>query len=292
VLNWLRLPYDPIPDTPPSGASCQDRPMISPLMLRAVWTYRGFVFGSVKREFQTKYMNAMLGALWSLLSPLAMIVVYTVIFKEVMHSRLPGNQSGYAYSIYLCAGILTWGLFAEIVARGQTMFLEQANLIKKISFPRICLPLIVVCNALVNFGIIFGLFTVFLLVSGNFPGLVFFTLLPLLAVQVLLAIGIGMISGVLNVFFRDVGQFMTILLQFWFWFTPVVYPASILPDTIRPLLAWNPMATLVQGYQDILVKGQAPDWTAVAPVFIAALLLCVFGLRLFRKRAGEMVDEL
>jgi len=266
--------------------------MILPLMLRGLWAYRGFVIGSVRREFQTKYMNAMLGALWSLLSPLAMIVVYTVIFAEVMHSRLPGNQSGYAYSIYLCAGILTWGLFAEIVARGQTMFLEQANLLKKISFPRISLPLIVVLNALVNFGIIFGLFTVFLIISGNFPGLVFFALVPLLVVQVLLAIGIGMVAGVLNVFFRDVGQFMTILLQFWFWFTPIVYPASILPDGIKPLLAWNPMATLVQAYQDILVKGQAPDWAAVLPVLAVAVLLCAFGLRLFRKRAGEMVDEL
>ena len=128
--------------------------MISPLMLRGLWAYRGFVLGSVKREFQSKYVNAMLGAVWSVLSPLAMILVYTVIFSEVMRAKLPGNDSGAAYSIYLCAGILTWGLFAEIVARGQNMFLEQANLIKKISFPRICLPIIVVMNALVNFGII------------------------------------------------------------------------------------------------------------------------------------------
>jgi lipopolysaccharide transport system permease protein len=266
--------------------------MISPLMLRGLWIYRGFVLGSVKREFQSKYMNAMLGALWSLLSPLAMIVVYTVIFAEVMHSKLPGSQSGYAYSIYLCAGILTWGLFAEIIARAQNMFLEQANLIKKISFPRICLPLIVVLNALVNFGIIFGLFTVFLLVSGNFPGLVFFAIVPVLVLQVLLAIGLGMIIGVLNVFFRDVGQFMTIALQFWFWFTPIVYPASILPAEVKPWLAWNPMAAVIQAYQTVLVKAQAPDWASLLPTLLLALLLCVFGLRLFRKRAGEMVDEL
>jgi lipopolysaccharide transport system permease protein len=266
--------------------------MISPLMLRSLWAYRGFVLGSVKREFQTRYTNAMLGAVWSLLSPLAMIVVYTVIFAEVMHSRLPGQQSGYAYSIYLCAGILTWGLFAEIIARAQNMFLEQANLIKKVSFPRICLPLIVVLNALVNFGIIFGLFTIFLLVSGNFPGLVFFALVPVLALQVLLAIGLGMVAGILNVFFRDVGQFMTIALQFWFWFTPIVYPASILPDWVRPWLVWNPMAALIQTYQAILVKGQAPDWAGLLPALLLALLLCAFGLRMFRKRSGEMVDEL
>jgi lipopolysaccharide transport system permease protein len=266
--------------------------MIAAQMLRGLWAYRGFVLGSVKREFQSKYTNAMLGALWSLLSPLAMIVVYTVIFAEVMHSKLPGVSSQFAYSIYLCAGILTWGLFAEIVARGQNVFIEQANLIKKISFPRICLPLIVVCNALVNFGIIFGLFIVFLLASGNFPGLVFFALVPVLVLQVLLAIGIGMVAGVLNVFFRDVGQFMTIALQFWFWLTPIVYPSSILPADIRPLLSYNPMARVIQAYQTILVEGRAPDWASLLPVAVLALVLCAFGMRLFRKRSGEMVDEL
>jgi lipopolysaccharide transport system permease protein len=261
-------------------------------MLRSLWTYRGFVLGSVKREFQSKYANAILGALWSLLSPLAMILVYTVIFAEVMRARLPGSDSSLAYSVYLCAGILSWGLFAEIVARGQNMFIEQADLLKKVSFPRIALPAIAVLNALVNFGIIFGLFTVFLIISGHFPGPAYAALLPVLLLMVLLALGIGMVCGILNVFFRDVGQFMGIAMQFWFWFTPIVYPASILPDHVRPLLAWNPMAPVVQACQDILVRGAWPAWGGLVPVLVLALLLCVLGLRMFRKRAGEMVDEL
>ena len=133
---------------------------------RLLWGYRGFVLGSVKREFQLKYRNSILGAAWTVLNPLAMIVVYTVIFSQVMKARLPGVESGYAYSIYLCAGSLTWGLFAEIVGRAQNVFLENANLIKKISFPRMTLPVIVVVNAGVNFAIIFGLFLVFLLFFG------------------------------------------------------------------------------------------------------------------------------
>lgn len=266
--------------------------MISPLMLRGLWAYRGFVLGSVKREFQSKYNNAMLGAIWSLLSPLAMIVVYTVIFAEVMHSKLPGTDSRFAYSIYLCAGVLTWGLFAEIVGRGQTMFIEQANLIKKISFPRICLPLIVVLNALVNFGIIFGIFVLFLVASGSFPGWIFLAIVPVLALQVMLAIGIGMVAGVLNVFFRDVGQFVTIALQFWFWFTPIVYPATILPEEVRPLLGYNPMAAVIQAYQTVLVNGAAPNWASLLPALVLGLVLCALGMRLFRKRSGEMVDEL
>jgi lipopolysaccharide transport system permease protein len=266
--------------------------MISPMMLRGLWAYRGFVLGSVKREFQSKYVNAMLGTVWSVLSPLAMILVYTVIFSEVMRAKLPGNDSNAAYAIYLCAGILTWGLFAEIVARGQNMFLEQANLIKKISFPRICLPIIVVLNALVNFAIIFGLFLVYLLASGNFPGAVLLAIVPVLLLQILLAIGLGMVSGILNVFFRDVGQFVSIAMQFWFWLTPIVYPASILPEAVRPILVYNPMAAVVQAHQAILVEGRLPDWNSLIPAALLALLLCVLGLRLFRKRSGEMVDEL
>jgi lipopolysaccharide transport system permease protein len=121
---------------------------------------------------------------------------------------------------------------------------------------------------------------------------VFLAIIPVLLIQLLLATGIGMIAGVLNVFFRDVGQFVTIAMQFWFWFTPVVYPVTILPPEVRAALSWNPMARLVEAYQQVLVKGAAPDWMALLPVLLLALLLCGFGLRLFRRRAGEMVDEL
>jgi lipopolysaccharide transport system permease protein len=272
--------------------SCGLANMISPTMLTGAWRYRGFIVGSLQREFQSKYRNSLLGAAWTVLNPLAMILVYTVVFSQVMGNRLSGNTSTFGYSIYLCAGILTWGLFAEITTRSQTVFLDHANLIKKLQFPRICLPIITVLNACINFGIVFGLFTAFLVISGAFPGWVFLALFPVLLVQVLFAIGLGMILGVLNVFFRDVGQFFTILLQFWFWFTPVVYPASALPAGVRGALVWNPMATLVRAYQSILVDAKAPDWVSILPVAIVAFGCCLLGMSLFRKRAGEMVDEL
>lgn len=266
--------------------------MISPLMLKSAWVYRGFILGSVKREFQAKYRNSILGATWTVLNPLAMIVVYTLIFSQVMRSRLPGVDTPFAYSVYLCAGVLTWGLFAEITSRGQNVFLDHANLIKKLSFPRICLPIIVVLNAGLNFAIIFGLFTGFLVLSGNFPGWVFFGLVPVLIVQVALAIGLGIILGVLNVFFRDVGQFFGIFLQFWFWLTPIVYPVDILPAGVRSLLDWNPMAALIHACQDILVHGRWPQWSTLLPATLTAALLCMLGMILFRRHAGEMVDEL
>lgn len=266
--------------------------MISSPMLRGIWSYRGFVFGSVRREFNARYSQAILGAAWSILSPLAMILVYTVIFAQVMRTKLPGADSTFAYSIYLCAGVLTWQLFAEITTRSQNMFLEHANLIKKISFPRICLPLIIVLSSLVNFSIVFGLFTAFLLATDNLPGMAYFAIFPVLLVQVLFSIGLGMIVGILNVFFRDVGQFFAIALQFWFWLTPVVYPASIVPEEVRDALMYNPMAPLIGAYQTILVSGRAPDWSTLVYPAVLALLLCVFASRLFRKRSGEMVDEL
>ncbi len=261
-------------------------------ILKPLWAYRGFIFGSVKREFQSKYRNSLLGAAWTVINPLAMIVVYTVIFSQLMRTKLPGIDSTFTYSIYLCAGVLTWGLFAEIVTRAQNTFLEHANLLKKLSFPRLCLPVTVVANALLNFSIVFVLFSVFLLISGNFPGLVYLALLPVLAILVAFAIGLGISLGVLNVFFRDVGQFFGIVIQFWFWLTPIVYPISILPESVRAMLNYNPMTNLIGAFQGILVTGQWPAWQSLLPVTIVAVAICALGMRLFRKHAGEMVDEL
>ncbi|MCP3709232.1 ABC transporter permease [Paraburkholderia sp. CNPSo 3274] len=261
-------------------------------LLRALWAYRGFILGSVKREFQSKYRNSLLGAAWTVLNPLAMIVVYTVVFAKVMHARLPGVDSSFAYSIHLCAGVLPWGMFVEIVSRAQNAFIENANMIKKLSFPRLCLPVIVVVNALVNFAIVFGLFVAFTLVSGTFPGLAFLALIPLLILLTLFAIGLGITLGVLNVFFRDVGQFFGIVLNFWFWLTPIVYSADILPKRIQAGMQFNPMASLIEAFQGVMMQGEWPDWSQLWLVAVLSVGLCVFGFRLFRKHVGEMVDEL
>lgn len=261
-------------------------------MFKALWTYRGFVLGSVKREFQSKYRNSMLGVAWVILNPLAMILVYTVVFSQVMRARLPGVDTTFAYSIYLCAGIFSWGFFSEIVNRSQTMFLDNANLLKKLSFPRICLPIIVVINAALNFSIVFGLFTFFLLITGNFPGIVYLGIFPLLIILVLFGLALGVTLGVLNVFFRDIGQLFSVFLQFWFWLTPIVYPVSAIPHTFQSIIDWNPMTSIIQGFQVILVKERWPDWGALAITLGVAIFLSLVSISLFRKHSGEMVDEL
>jgi len=259
---------------------------------RSVWAYRGFILGSVKREFQMKYRTSMLGAAWTVINPLAMIFVYTVIFSQVMRTRLPGANGTLDYSIYLCSGVLTWGFFLEMVSRLQTVFIENAGLLKKLSFPRICLPIITVLSAALNFSIIFGLFTIFLIVSGNFPGWSYLALIPVFIILIAFSTGLGIMMGVLNVFFRDVGQLFGVILQFWFWFTPVVYPISILPDFARQALLFNPMAPIIAGCQRILLSGQMPDWRRLSLIALLAVVLCFFSWRLFRKRSGEIVDEL
>lgn len=265
-------------------------------MLRAVykslWSYRGFIIGNVKREFQLKYRNSLLGAAWNVLNPLAMITIYTVVFSQVMRARLPDIDHSFGYGIFLCAGILTWGLFSEITSRAQNVFIENANLLKKINFPRLCLPVTVVCNALLNFFVVFTIFTLFLLTFGLFPGFVYFALIPVLIILISFATGLGITLGVLNVFFRDIGHLFGIILQFWFWFTPIVYPVSILPEWVKPYMALNPMAGVINACQSILVNGVWPNWYALFPAMGLGLLLCGMGFALFRKHAGEMVDEL
>lgn len=257
-----------------------------------IWNYRGFILGSIYREFQIKFSGSIMGVAWNVFNPLAMVLIYTLIFTEVMRAKLPGLDDTYAYSIYLCGGLLTWGLFSEIANRSITMFIDNSNLLKKISFPRLCLPVVVVGSALINFSIIFGLFSIFLLIIGRFPGWSYLALIPLLMLLIIFSMGLGVLLGVLNVFFRDVGQFFGIFISFWFWLTPIVYPISILPQDILRYTAWNPMALILDGVQGILVNDQWPQWSSLTYPLILSLILCILGLRLFRKRVGEMVDEL
>ena len=139
-------------------------------MLTAVWHYRSFVRGMVRREFQARYLNSVLGSAWALIAPLSTILIYTVIFGRIMHARLAGVDDNLGYGIFLCAGVTTWGMFTEVIQRSISIFIEHANLLKKMSFPRATLPLIVLLSAAVNFAIVFGLLLLFLAATGRFPG--------------------------------------------------------------------------------------------------------------------------
>ena len=117
---------------------------------RSLWNFRGLVRTSVLHELRLRYAGSVLGALWQVLNPLAMIVIYTVIFSELMRARLAGIDDRYAYAIFVCCGLLAWTMFSEILTRSQMMFIDNANLLKKSNFPRSCVPAIVVASALAN----------------------------------------------------------------------------------------------------------------------------------------------
>ena len=263
-------------------------------MLTTIWRWREFILSSVKKEFSARYKGSTLGAIWFIVQPLAMIIVYTVIFSEIMRAKLIGAETDkLAYSIYLCSGVLTWAFFSELLNRTVNVFLENANLLKKLSFPRINLPVITALSSLLNFCMGWVLFMLFLLIVHRPPtitGLVLFGVV--LVVQMLFSVGLGLGLGVLNVFFRDVGQFVNVVLQFWFWFTPIVYPLVIIPQEFHYLQNFNPMYHLMKAYQDIFLYKAIPDFVGIFGVFVLSLLLIIWSLRLYRQHVGEMVDEL
>lgn len=261
-------------------------------ILDSLYTYRSFILGSVKREFQLRYQSSMFGSLWLFIQPLAMILVYTLVFSQVMRVKLPNYGNSFAYSIYLCSGSLTWAFFSETLNRSQSMFLDNSNLLKKIKFPRLCIPAIIALSTTINFLIIFSIFLLFLIFSNSFPGLLILAIIPLLLIQLIFSIGLGLVLGILNVFFRDIGLIFNIIMQFWFWFTPIVYPISIIPTWATKYLKLNPIAPLITSYQTIFTDQKMPDWSSLFITLAIGLIFLLIGVYLYNKHSNDLVDEL
>ena len=261
-------------------------------MLQALWQYRSFILGLVGRDFRSRYMNSFLGSLWAILNPIAQIVVYTLIFSQIMMTKLPGIDNVFAYSIYLCAGIINWQYFSEVLTRMQTIFIDQSELLKKANFPRTSLPLFVLLSASINYSIMMGLYILFLIIVGQFPGWTILSIIPLLMIQQCFTVGLGVLLATLNVFFRDVGHFMGVVLQFWFWLTPIVYPRSIVPDQFVWIIDTNPLSWLMKSYQDLFLVGEWPNWSEGLWMFALSVISFVMGYFAFRRLNKEMVDEL
>lgn len=258
----------------------------------SLWSYRGFIAAAMRRDFRERYQQSLLGVAWTILNPLAMILVYTLIFSQLMQLRLPGVDSTLSYSIYLMAGILPWGLFADTVNRSQRLFLDQANLIKKVHFPKSALIVILLGNSTIHFLIVLGLFLLLLVALGAFPGWVIFAFIPLVALQLLFMVSVVTLLSVSNVFFRDVGQLTGIGLQLWFWLTPIVYSEQIVPAHYRTLFELNPLLPLFRAYQGVLVQGMWPNWSSLLGLLVLTVLLNAIAWRFFQTRSADLVDEL
>ena len=147
-------------------------------------------------------------------------------------------------------------------------------------------------SALLNFAIVFGLYLAFLALIGHWPGWALLAVVPLLALQILFTLGLGIFLGTLNVFFRDVGQLTGVVLQFWFWLTPIVYTFAALPERARAVLKFNPMQPLMAAYQTVFLDKSMPDFSTLLPLVGIAAFFLLLGARFFLSRVGELVDEL
>ena len=261
-------------------------------MLSALWRYRHFVLTSVLGDLRGRFVRSRLGLFWSILHPLAQATMFALVLAEVLGAKLAGIDNKAAYPIYLMAGMASWSLFSEILNRCLSVFIDNAGVMKKIAFPRICLPVIVWGGALLNHMLLLGAIAVVFMFFGHYPGIAWLALpLGILLIS-MFAFGLGVMLGLFNVFSRDVGQVMAVVLQLWFWLTPIVYPASIVPEHLRWLLDLNPMVPFVAIYQDALLLNRWPDLASLLAPAIVALTLFAMSFFLFRRAGPELVDAL
>lgn len=261
-------------------------------LILAVWRYRFFIASSIKNDLRSRFVRSKLGGLWMIIHPLMQVLIFALILSEVLAAKLPGIDNKYAYALYLMAGMLGWSLFAETVSRCVSLFIDNGNLMKKMAFPRICLPVIAGGTMLVNnlllLAAIFGVFAAL----GHFPDAQALWLPVLILETLMLAMGIGLLLGVLNVFMRDIGQVVPVLLQALFWLTPVVYVLTALPQSYQDVFKLNPLFPLITSYQNVLVFGKPPLWGDMIGLIVATFVLLGLSLLLFRRASPEMVDAL
>ncbi len=261
-------------------------------IIQALWKFRHFIISSIQGELKRRFARSSLGALWFILHPLMQAAIYALVLSEVLGSKLPGVTNKAGYAIYLMAGMAAWGFFAEIITRCTTIFIEYAGVLKKISFPRLCLPVIVGGSALLNHVLLLLATAVVFLFFGHFPGVAWVVLPIGMLVVTAFAFGLGVLLGVFNVFVRDVGQVFTVVMQIWFWLTPVVYTSGTLSKSLSWLAVFNPMAPLVKLYQDAMLYNTFPQWgTLLIPILVSATLFMISFL-VFRRASADLVDEL
>lgn len=261
-------------------------------MLSSIWRYRYFILSSIKGELRGRFARSRLGGLWFILHPLAQALIFSIVLAEVMRAKMPNMTNPAAYPIYLLSGMAAWGLFTEILTRSMNVFIEQASTLKKISFPRLCLPIIVWGSALINHILLLCSIAFIFLFFGHFPGLAWLYVIPGMLLISVLAFGIGVFLGVMNVFARDIGQLMAVVMQLWFWCTPVVYVASAVPERFQLLLHLNPMVPLVGLYQDALLLNQGPSWGGLWPAIVLGALMVSLSFFVFRRASADLVDAL
>ncbi|MCB0083620.1 MAG: ABC transporter permease [Caldilineaceae bacterium] len=265
--------------------------------LRNLVAYRELIYYLVVRDLRARYKNSVLGFLWSLLNPLALMLVFTTVFTIMR----PGHNIQ-NYPIYVLCGLLPWNYFAAGLLGSTNSIVAGAGLIKKVYFPREALPIAAVLSQLVNFLLAFVVLFVALVVFQS-PWSAWLWLLPLvILMQTCFILGLSFILATINVFYRDVMMIIDVVILAWFFLTPVFYPISAVPATVnllgftlplhRLMYVLNPMASLINAYRDILYWGYRTDLDFLVRTLITSLVILIFGYWFFQRYSGRFGEEL
>ena len=246
----------------------------------------------VERDLRSKYVGSLIGVFWTIINPLLLLLVFTFIFSVVFKARF-GKETGVGISaLYILCGLIPWLGFQEGVARSSSFLIENRNLITRVKFPVSILPAVPVLSGF--FGQLIG-FIVLLAWAGikgklAMPAIL---LLPVwMILQIALALGLGYIFAVVGVWVRDVIQLVPVLLLVWMYATPIFYPASLVPEKFKIVIALNPIAQLVDGYRKMTLEGAMPGLGQSLFVAGAALACLIAGWFIFLILKNDIADRL
>ena len=247
--------------------------------------YREFLKSNVKKDIRGKYKGSFLGVLWSFINPLLSVLVYAIVFPYIMRIKVEN------YLIYLITGIITWTFFTSSINMGLISVLSNADIIKKVYFPRIILPISTVTSCLVNFLISCLIIVLFCLGSGL--GISFQILwLPLIAIiQYVMLLGFTFILSAIEMYMRDIEHIVNFILSMAFYVTPILYTPDIFPEKLAWVLKVNPMAYLVNAYRSIFFYQKMPDLMGIGVVSIFSIFLFMIGYLIFEKLQKGFAEE-
>ncbi|MGL5081238.1 MAG: ABC transporter permease [Microcoleaceae cyanobacterium] len=251
----------------------------------------------VRRDLEARYKGSILGNLWPLLNQLSQLLIYTYVFSVVLQVKLDiqgmPQDSRIAFGLWLFAGLLPWLAFTNGLVQAATSVVSQPNLVKKVVFPLGLLPIVPICSAFIEslFGLI-ALVGLILLSTHTLPSNLW--LMPVVWLpQLLLTAGLGYFTAGLTAFLRDVPQSLSVILNLWFYVTPIVYPAFKIPESWQLWVFWlNPMTAIVETYRDIILVGEIQHWGEWAMATIASIVIFSGGLWVYRRLRPAFADVL
>ncbi len=256
------------------------------LELREVWEYRELLYFLVWRDVKVRYKQTALGIAWVVLQPLATTLIFTVIFGNL--AKIPSENLPYA--VFAMAGLIPWNYFSTAFARGGTSLVGSANLLSKVYFPRLIIPIASILGGLIDSAIVFIVLIGLMLFYGIVPTWAIVTLPLFLLLAIATALGVSLWLSALNVQYRDVGYLVPFIAQFWMYATPVVYPASMIPEQWRLLYSLNPMTGVVEGFRWALFgTGEGPGLTLALAIAMVCVLV-VSGLYFFKRMEETFAD--